>query len=338
MTAEDAANLEPLGAPRRPGAALKALLKDTLAPLSFLLILSLVVWRLNPTFIKPQNLQDVARQTAVVGILAVGQTVVIISGNIDLSVGFGLAFAGCVAGVAMRDHSVGVLGAMGVSCAAGLLIGLVNGVITAFGRIPSFIVTLGMMLVCRGLALMVANNVNISGLAPGYETIGSGALFESRRTAGIPYAFLMMLAAALVGHILLSRTRWGRSVYAVGGNPESARLSGISVRNMTISIMALSGLGAGLAAVVDVSRAGVAQPTAGAQMELWSIAATVIGGTSLFGGVGGIPGTIIGALLMSVIQNGCNLRGLEQGPQFIIVGAVIIVAVLYDRIRRGAGQ
>ena len=309
-------------------------LKDTLAPLSFLLLLCVVLWRIEPSFLTVRNLQDVARQTAVVAILAVGQTVVIISGNIDLSVGFNLAFAGCVAGVAMRDFHVGVPGAILISCTAGALIGLLNGMITAFGRIPSFIVTLGMMLICRGLALVVAKNVNISGLAPGYELIGSGGLFETPKTAGLPYAFLIMLAVAVAGQILLTRTRWGRSVYAVGGNREAARLSGVNLCAMTISIMALSGMAAGLASVVDVSRAGVAQPTAGAQMELWSIAATVIGGTSLFGGVGGIPGTIIGAFLMSVIQNGCNLRSVEQGNQFIIVGAVIVAAVLYDRVRR----
>ncbi len=313
---------------------LRGLLKDTLAPLSFLLALCLVLWRLEPSFIKVSNIQDIARQTAVVAILAVGQTIVIISGNIDLSVGFNLAFAGCIAGVAMRDHHAGVLAAILISCLAGGVIGLANGMLTAFGRIPSFIVTLGMMLVCRGLALVVAHNVNISGLAAGYEVIGSGELFGGPRTAGIPYAFLIMLVAALIGQILLSRTRWGRSVYAMGGNPEAARLSGIRLRKMTITIMAFGGLMAGLASVVDVSRAGVAQPTAGPQMELWSIAATVIGGTSLFGGVGGIPGTIIGAFLMSVIQNGCNLGGVEQGQQYIIVGAVIVIAVLYDRLRR----
>lgn len=315
-------------------ARLKAALKDTLAPLSFLLALCAVLWRIEPTFLTVSNLQDVARQTAVVAILAVGQTIVIISGNIDLSVGFNLAFAGCVAGVAMRDHHVGILVAVLISCGAGAMIGVGNGLLTAFGRIPSFIVTLGMMLIGRGLALDVAKNVNISGLAPGFEMIGSGGLFESGKTAGIPYAFLIMLLVAICGHILLTRTRWGRAVYAVGGNREAARLSGINLQGMTISIMTLCGLTAGLAAVVDVSRAGVAQPTAGAQMELWAIAATVIGGTSLFGGVGGIPGTIIGAFLMSVIQNGCNLHGTEQGNQFIIVGSVIIVAVLYDRLRR----
>jgi ribose transport system permease protein len=310
------------------------MLKDTLAPLSFLLVLCLVLWRVEPSFATIGNLQDIARQTAVVAILAVGQTVVIISSNIDLSVGFNLAFAGCIAGVAMRDHHVGVAGAVLLSCLAGGLIGITNGLLTAFGRIPSFIVTLGMMLVCRGLALVVAHNVDISGLAPGYDVIGSGELFGGPHTAGIPYAFLIMLAAALLGQVLLSRTLWGRAVYAIGGNQEAARLSGINLRRMTISILAFCGLMAGLASVVDVSRAGVAQPTAGPQMELWSIAATVIGGTSLFGGVGGIPGTLIGAFLMSVIQNGCNLRGVEQGQQYIIVGAVIVLAVLYDRLRR----
>lgn len=315
-------------------ATLRGALRDILAPLSFLLILCVILWRLEPSFVRISNIQDIARQTAVVAILAVGQTVVIISGNIDLSVGFNLAFAGCVAGVAMRDYHVGVVGAVALPCLSGALIGLVNGTITAFGRIPAFIVTLGMMLMCRGLALVVAQNVNISGLAPGYEAIGSGELFGGPNTSGIPYAFLIMIAATVVGHILLTKTRWGRSVYAVGGNREASRLSGLPLNRMTITIMMFSGLMAGLASVVDVSRAGVAQPTAGQQMELWSIAATVIGGTSLFGGIGGVPGTIIGAFLMSVIQNGCNLRGVEQGMQFMIVGSVIIMAVLYDRLRR----
>ncbi|MCS6777631.1 MAG: ABC transporter permease [Chloroherpetonaceae bacterium] len=317
--------------------ALRAALRDVLAPLSFLVILSTILWRLEPSFLRVNNLQDIARQTAVVAILAVGQTVVIISGHIDLSVGFNLAFAGCVAGVAMRDYQAGAMTAAMLSCLSGAGVGVLNGLITAYGRIPAFIVTLGMMLTCRGMALIVAGNVNISGLAPGYELIGAGELFGSAKTAGIPYAFLIMIGAALLGQILLTRTQWGRYVYAVGGNREAARLSGLPMNRITVTVMAFSGLMAGLAAVVDVSRAGVAQPTAGQQMELWSIAATVIGGTSLFGGVGGIPGTILGAFLMSVIQNGCNLRGVEQGMQFIVVGTVIILAVLYDRLRRRQG-
>lgn len=310
------------------------LLKDILAPLTFLFVLCLVLWRITPAFATIANLQDIARQTSVVAILAVGQTIVIISGNVDLSVGFNLAFAGCVAGWVMRDHSAGIPVAIALSCLAGTLVGTANGLITAFGRIPSFIVTLGMMLMCRGLALTVSEGRNIAVTTPGFDQIGAGGLFESKSTAGIPYAFLIMLAAAVVGQVLLSRTSWGRSVYALGGNAEASRLAGLNLKKMTVSIMAFSGLMAGLAAIVDVSRAGVAQPNAGPQMELWSIAATVIGGTSLFGGIGGIPGTILGAFLMSVIQNGCNLNSVEPGKQYMIVGSVIIAAVLYDRIRR----
>jgi|SRR5579884_22011 len=314
------------------GATLWAQLKDTLAPLAFLLLLCLILWRIQPRFLLPENLRDIARATAVVAILAVGQTIVIISGNIDLSVGFNLAFAGCVAGVMMRDHHAGVGAAVAISCLAGGLIGVGNGALTAFGRIPSFIVTLGTMLICRGLALVVAHEVDVSGLAPGYEKIGAGLLWPN--SIGIPYAFIIMLGAAILGQMLLSRTRWGRAVYAMGGNREAARLSGINLTGMTISIMAFCGLMAGLASVVEVSRNGVAQPMAEPQIELWCIAATVIGGTSLFGGIGGIPGTIIGAFLMSVIQNGCTLYGLEQGQQYIILGTVVILALLYDRLRR----
>ena len=166
-----------------------------------------------------------------------------------------------------------------------------------------------------------------------FEGIGAGGLGESKNTNGIPYAFLIMLFVAVISHLILKYSAWGRAVYAVGGNREASRLSGISINKMTISVMAFCGITAGIAGVVDVARAGVSQPTAGGQLELWSIAASVIGGTSLFGGVGGIPGTIIGAFLMSIIQNGCNLLGLDQGRQFIIVGAVIVLAVLYDRAR-----
>jgi len=309
-------------------------LKDILAPLTFLFVLCVVLWRITPAFATITNLQDIARQTAVVAILAVGQTVVIISGNIDLSVGFNVAFAGCVAGWAMRDHQAGMAMAITLSCLAGTAIGVANGVITAFGRIPSFIVTLGMMMLCRGLALTISGGQNISGQAKGFDQIGAGALFESKATAGIPYAFLIMMGAAIVAIVLLARTRWGRSVYAMGGNADASRLSGLNLQKLTITIMAFSGLMAGLAAVISISQAGVAQPNAGPQLELGSVAAAVIGGTSLFGGIGGIPGTILGAFLMAVIQNGCNLNNVEAGKQYMIVGSVIIAAVLYDRMRR----
>ncbi|MDE2207106.1 MAG: ABC transporter permease, partial [Armatimonadetes bacterium] len=288
-------------------ARLNEQVRDAMAPLGFLALLSVGLWWYQPRFLSLVNLQDLARETSVVAILAVGQTVVIIAAQIDLSVGSNLAFAGCMAGVAMRDHHFGVIAAIAVACASGSAIGVVNGLVTAYGRIPSFIVTLGAMLACRGLALIVSNSINISPLAPGFEVFGSGGLFQTRMGAGLPWAFVIMIVCAIIIHVVLSATRWGRSVYAVGGNREAARLSGINMRWMTVSIMTLMGFVTGIAAVIDVSRAGVAQPTAGAQMELWSIAATVMGGTSLFGGTGGIPGAIIGAFLMSVIQNGCDL-------------------------------
>ena len=280
-----------------------------------------------------ENIKDIARQTAVVAILGCGQTLVILSGNIDLSVGVNLAFVGCVIAVVMRQFHFDPLIAILLGVIAGGLIGTLNGLLTAFGKVPAFIVTLGSMLICKGLALTVSGSQNISVKGQLFESIGAGGLGESKSTNGVPYAFIIMLVVAVVSHFILKLTKWGRAVYAVGGNREASRLSGISLTKMTVSLMAFCGVTAGIAGVVDVARAGVSQPTAGGQLELWSIAASVIGGTSLFGGVGGIPGTIIGAFLMSIIQNGCNLLGLDQGRQFVIVGTVIVLAVLYDRAR-----
>lgn len=327
---------EPHGA--RPIRSVLARLSGTLAPLSFLLTLGTILWIFVPHFGERENLRQIAVQAAVVAILACGQTAVIISGNIDLSVGAVMAFAGVAAAQAMNHHVGGVWTGVGIALGAGMAMGCLTGLITAFGRIPSFIVTLGMMGVVYGSAGIVAESRNVGGIAPGFEVFGAGELFGSRTTDGIPFAVLIMAGVALSIHLALSKTAWGRSLYAMGGNREAARLAGIPLSRVIILVFAVSGLLAGIAAVVNVSRTNIAQHDAGAGYELYAVAATVIGGTSLFGGQGGVMGTIIGALLMFTIRKGCALKGLGPEYERVVIGAVVILAVLYDRYGPGRSR
>lgn len=332
MPSPDTGNTSPASAYRL---SLLLRLSRALAPLTFLILLCLVLTVLSPNFATRDNLKQVAVQAAVVAILACGQTAVIISGNIDLSVGAVMAFAGVAAADAMRYHHANVWQGVLIACICGLGAGCLTGLITALGKLPAFIVTLGMMGIVHGAAGILANSVNIGGLPAGFQVFGFGELFGSDTRDGLPYAVLMMLGVAVVMHIALSRTQWGRALYAMGGNREASRLSGIRLSRVTIGVFALSGLLAGIAAIVNVSRASVASKDAGIGYELDAVAATVVGGTSLFGGQGGIPGTMIGAVLIYTIRNGCALRGLGPDYQRAIIGAVIILAVLFDRYGPG---
>ncbi len=312
-----------------------ARLSGTLAPLSFLILLSIILSITSPNFATRGNLKQIAVQAAVVAILACGQTAVIISGSIDLSVGAVMAFSGVTAALAMSLHHVGIVPGVMIACGTGLSIGVLTGLISAFGKIPTFIVTLGMMGIIHGSAGIVSHSQNVGNLPAAFDVFGFKELFGSPSHDGIPYAFIMMVVAAVGVHIALSRTRWGRSLYAIGGNREAARLSGINLAKSITIVFGLSGLLAGFASVINVSRASVASMDAGIGLELDAVAATVVGGTSLFGGQGGIPGTIIGAFLIYAIRNGCQLQGLGTEYQRAIIGAVVILAVLYDRYGPG---
>ncbi len=310
-------------------------MSGALAPLSFLILLFIILTFTNPNFATRDNLKLIAVQAAVVAILACGQTAVIISGNIDLSVGSIMAFAGVAAAKAANVWHFGIWGCVAVALASGFLIGALNGLITAIGRIPSFIVTLGMMGIVHGAAGMISSSQSVGNLPDGFDVFGFGELLGGANRDGIPYAVLMMAFAALMVHIALRRTGWGRSLFAIGGNQEAARLSGINLKRAITGVFAVSGLLAGWAGVLNISRASVATMNAGIGYELDAVAATVMGGTSLFGGQGGIPGTIIGAVLIYTIRNGLQLN--NQGPevQRVIIGAVVILAVLYDRYGPG---
>lgn len=313
-------------------------LSGSLAPLSFLILLFIVLSLTSPNFASRLNMKQIAVQAAVVAILACGQTAVIISGNIDLSVGAVMAFSGVVAGLAMGEHHMGIFAGVLISCATGLGIGIVTGLISAFGKIPTFIVTLGMMGIVHGSAGIISHSQNIGNQPNGFDIFGFGELFGSVGRDGIPYAFIMMVFAAVAVHIAMSKTKWGRSLYAIGGNREAARLSGVNISRSLIGVFALSGVLAGFASVINMSRASVASMDSGIGLELDAVAATVVGGTSLFGGQGGIPGTIIGAFLIYTIRNGCQLKGLGNEYQRAIIGAVVILAVLYDRYGPGKSR
>ena len=294
-----------------------------LGTLAGLFALCGLLWILTPHFMTLSNLLNVLEQTAINAVIAAGMTFVIISAGIDLSVGSLVAVAGVVLASRLQAGSpvaTSVLIALGASTAFGLL----NGVAITLGRLPPFIATLGMMSIARGCALLYTDGRPVSGFEPGFRQIATS------RVAGIPTPVLLTIAVYLIAHFVMSRTRFGRYVYSIGGNEEATRLSGVNVRFHKTLVYGVSGLASGVAAVLLTARLNSAQPIAGIMYELDAIAATVIGGTSLMGGDGGLGGTIIGALIMGVLRNGLNLLGVSSFVQQIVIGLVIVVAVLID--------
>ncbi len=290
-----------------------------------LLVLSAVLWALTPHFLTVSNLLNIAQQTSINAIVAVGMTFVIISGGIDLSVGSIVALSGVVLGTMLQDGQpvpVAVLAAIAVGTACGLL----NGVLVSWGGLPPFIVTLGMMSVARGAALLFTEGRPVSGFDAGFRSVATGKL------GFIPAPVVVTIAVYLVAHVLLTRTTFGRYVYAMGGNEEATRLAGVNVRLQKTMIYAVSGLMSAVATIILTARLNSAQPIAGMMYELDAIAATVIGGTSLMGGEGTLAGTLVGALIMGVLRNGLNLLGVSSFLQQIVIGAVIVGAVLVDTV------
>jgi ribose transport system permease protein len=290
-----------------------------------LLVLSAVLWALTPHFLTVSNLLNVAQQTSINAVVAVGMTFVILSGGIDLSVGSIVAVAGVVLGVLLQSGQP-VAVAIAAALAIGAATGLVNGVLVSWGGLPPFIVTLGMMSVARGAALLFTEGRPVSGFDETFRALATGSV------AFVPAPVVIMLAVYAVAHIVLTKTTFGRYVYAIGGNEEATRLSGVLVRRQKTLIYGVSGLMSAVAAIILTARLNSAQPIAGMMYELDAIAATVIGGTSLMGGEGTLAGTLIGALIMGVLRNGLNLLGVSSFLQQIVIGGVIIVAVLVDTV------
>ena len=282
-----------------------------------------VLWALTPHFLTVANLLNIAQQTAINAVVAVGMTYVIISGGIDLSVGSIVALSGVTLGWALQDGQPLPL-ALGIAVLVGAGCGLINGVIVSWGGLPPFIVTLGMMSIARGAALLFTEGRPVSGFDSGFRSLATGHL------GPIPAPIAVTIVVYLLAHLVLTRTTFGRYVYAIGGNEEATRLSGVSVRLHKSVVYAVSGLMSAIAAILLTARLNSAQPIAGTMYELDAIAATVIGGTSLIGGEGSLTGTLIGALIMGVLRNGLNLLGVSSFLQQIVIGAVIIAAVLVD--------
>ena len=294
-----------------------------------LVSLSVVLWILTPHFLTVSNLLNVLEQSAINAIVAAGMTFVIISGGIDLSVGSVLALAGIVL-ASLLQAGVGLPIALTVALASAAICGLLNGLFVTLGRLPPFIATLGMMSVARGLALIWAEGRPISGFSESFRLMATG------RPLGIPAPVLITLVVYAIAHVALAHSVFGRSIYAIGGNEEASRLSGVPVRFHKVGAYVVCGLTSGVAAVVLTARLNSAQPTAGIMYELDAIAATVIGGTSLFGGEGTLLGALIGALIMGVLRNGLNLLNVSSFVQQFVIGVVIIAAVLIDTaLKRG---
>lgn len=298
-----------------------------MGPLIGLAVMFIVLSFLSPHFLTTDNLMNVTRQVAVNAILATGMTFVIISAGIDLSVGSILALSGCVMALALKS-GVGIVPGILIGMGVGSLCGLVNGFLIGFMRLPPFIATLGMMSVARGLALVVTKGYPVFGFPAGFDYLGTGYLWDV-----IPVSLILTILVIVAAYFVLKHMKIGRYVYVIGGNEEAAALSGINVKLHKMIIYTICGFLAGLASVMFVSRLNSAQPTAGIAYELDAIAATVIGGTSLFGGVGTIWGTVIGVLIMGFLRNGLNLLNVSSFWQQVAIGIVIIIAVYVDQLR-----
>ena len=312
-----------------PFSQLRAVLSNQ--AVSMLLIL-IVMWfllsLLSPYFFTVGNLSEITLQTAVIGIIAAGQTLVILSGGIDLSVGSVFACSGVAGGLVFQVTRNLWLTSV-ATLLTGAALGSLNGLFITRLRVPPFIATLGMLGMARGLALILSRGIPIFGLSKEYLWIGQGKLFDL-----FPVPTLILLAVYGLVFFIARYTRFGRFIYAAGSNAEAAKLSGINLGRVILVTYALSGLFCGVGAMIEAARLGTVQPAGGNGYELLAIGAVVIGGTSLFGGEGNVIATLIGALLETTIRNGLNLLGVNAFWQYVVNGAVIITAVAVDQWRR----
>ena len=316
---------------QKPGAKafLRAQLQQSLA-FATLVILLVFFSIASSNFFTFSNISGILLSTAVIGILALGTTFVIITGGIDLSIGTGMTLSAVMTGVFLVNMElpliVGVLGGI----ATGALMGFINGFNISILGLPPFIATLAMMLIAQGLALVISGvrPIYFSGVE-GFRGISLGTLVP-----GLPNAVLILFLLAIVAYVLLSKTILGRYTFAIGSNEEATRLSGVNTRKWKILIYTVAGVFTGIAGVVIAARLDSAQPQLGVGYELQAIAAVIIGGTSLLGGRGSIMGTLIGALIMSVLINGLRILSIQTEWQNVVVGLVILVAVFTDALRQ----
>jgi ribose/xylose/arabinose/galactoside ABC-type transport system permease subunit len=301
--------------------------KETGLAAVLVLIVVFLAWQ-SPNFLTATNLTVVSRQIALALFLSIGMTFVILSGAIDLSVGSVVALVSVTVGQLMVTAGLPPVLATVLALVVGALVGVFNGAVVAYTRIPSFVVTLGMLAMASGLALGITQGQTISGFPQGFLAIGQGS------TLGLPNPVWLAAVAAVVAHLVLARTTFGRHVYLLGSNEQAALLSGIAVRRTKILIFTVASTLAACAAIVETARLTVGQPSAGAGYELAAIGAVVIGGASLFGGEGSILGTVLGTTLLGLILNGLILLGISAYWQQVFSGAVIILAVALNLWRQ----
>jgi putative xylitol transport system permease protein len=299
------------------------------------LLLAVILSLSNEYFLTPGNISNVLLQTSINGVLAIGMTFVILTRGIDLSVGSVVALAGIVsASFATTSATAGIAGgpypfyvALAIGILVGLACGALVGLIVSRFSVPAFVATLGMLSAARGMTLIYGGGKPVPALTPEFRWLGTGNIL------GIPMPVILLAIVFAISWWVLTRTRYGRYIYAVGGNPHAAKTSGINVTRMKFSVYMISGSLSGLAGMMLSARTGSALPQAGIAYELDAIAAVVIGGTSLSGGVGRVTGTLIGALIIGVMNNGLDLMGIQSYYQQVLKGALIVGAVMLDQKR-----
>jgi len=281
----------------------------------------------SPNFLTTTNLLNVVRQIAINGILAIGMTVVCLTGGIDLSVGSIVAFSGIVTAGLLRDSGLPMIVVVLIAVVVGALMGLYNGYFVAYWNAAPFVVTLSMMTIGRGMTYVYCDGRPISNLPTNFLAIGKGSI------AGIPVPTIILIIVFLLASVMLTKLKFGRYIYAVGGNDNAAMVSGINVKRIKMMVYVLSGTACGIAAIILTARVSAGLPTAGSGYELDAIAATVIGGTSLSGGRGRLWGTIVGAILLGIVNNGLDLLNVSSFYQQIVKGLIILGAILIDSKR-----
>ncbi len=285
-------------------------------------------------FLKFRNIVNILRQSSVIGIIALGVTYIIITGGIDLSSGSLVAMIGCISAILAREiYGLPVIVPVAGALVLGFLAGSINGALHAKFKIPPFIATLGMMVSARGVGFLITNGRPIDNLTLSYQYLGQGSILEFGKNFFIPIPVIIFLGMALISHFLLSQTRFGKYTYAIGGNEQAAYICGVNVDRHKILVYGWAGFLTSIAAVVLTSRVSAGQPSAGLMYELDAIASAVIGGTSLQGGIGTIGGTVVGTLIIAVMNNGLQLLGVSSYWQQILKGVIIVTAVVLDTMK-----
>lgn len=311
---------------------MNAILKSPiLAPLAALLLVAAITALATPRFLDAGNLSNLALQVSIVAIVAIGSTFVIFTGGIDLSPGSAIALSTMIFAVMVKFGGVPLPVAMVATVGVGAVLGALNGLLSAYLRIPAFITTLAALSAFRGAAFMFNNGSPVFSLHPALETVFYGTL------GGLPLPLFYLIALYVLAWYVLRYSAFGRAIYAVGGNPNAARLSGLNVRRTQFAAFVIAGAAAGIGAVLMAARLNSGSPNYGVGLELAAIAAAVIGGASLAGGRGNIINTVIGALTIVIVQNGLNLNAVPTSAQNIVIGAIIVTAVGLDMWRHEVG-